>query len=67
MAVSEDPLDVLIIPTGTIAEERDLVTTGDVIIGGQSNINFGVRSHETWGRTRDLRGGVCSVEQLVMH
>ena len=44
MAVSEDPLDVLIIPTGTIAEERDLVTTGDVIIGGQSNINFGVRS-----------------------
>ena len=44
MAVSEDPLDVLIIPTGTIAEERDLVAPGDVIIGGQSNINFGVRS-----------------------
>ena len=44
MAVGEDPLDVLIIPTGTIAEERDLVAPGDVIIGGQSNISFGVRS-----------------------
>jgi len=44
MEAGEDPLDVLIIPTGTIAEERDLVATGDVIIGGQSNINFGIRS-----------------------
>ena len=44
MSVGADILDVLIIPAGTVAEERDLVTSGDVMIGGQSNVDFGIRS-----------------------
>lgn len=38
-----DPLDELRIPDGTNVEEHDLVTDGDVIVGGQSSVEFGVR------------------------
>ena len=38
-----DPLDELVIPDGTHVEEHDLVTDGDVLIGGQSHVEFGVR------------------------
>ncbi len=38
-----DPLEELVIPDGTHVEEHDLVTDGDVLIGGQSEIELGVR------------------------
>ena len=40
-----DPLDELSIPDGTTVEEHDLVTDGDVLVGGQSTVEFGVRGH----------------------
>jgi len=38
-----DPLDTLTIPDGTTVEEHDVVTDGDVLIGSNSQIDFGVR------------------------
>ena len=43
MLGTRDPLDRLVIPDGTAARERDIVTEGDVLIGGRSTIEFGVR------------------------
>ncbi|MFC7155411.1 polymer-forming cytoskeletal protein [Halomarina halobia] len=43
MSIRSDPLERLAIPDGTTVEERDLVTDGDVIVGGQSTVEFGVR------------------------
>ncbi|GAB3027011.1 polymer-forming cytoskeletal protein [Natronobiforma cellulositropha] len=45
MAFSSDPLDELRVPDGTSAQERDLVTDGDVIVGARSTVEFGVRGH----------------------
>lgn len=45
MAFSSDPLDELLVPDGTSAQERDLVTDGDVLVGARSTIEFGVRGH----------------------
>jgi predicted acyltransferase (DUF342 family) len=42
-AFRSDPLDELVIPDGTHVEEHDLVTEGDVIVGGQSTVEFGLR------------------------
>jgi len=36
VSLGRDPLDALEIPDGTTVEEHDLVTDGDVIVGGQS-------------------------------
>jgi len=38
-----DPLDELVLPNGTHVEEHDLVTEGDVLVGGQSTVQLGVR------------------------
>ncbi|MCU4753869.1 polymer-forming cytoskeletal protein [Halobacteria archaeon AArc-curdl1] len=43
MAFSTDPLDELVVPAGTEAEEHDLVTDGDVLVGGRATVEFGVR------------------------
>ena len=43
MAFSRDPLDELVVPDGTEARERDIVTDGDVLVGGRSTVEFGVR------------------------
>ncbi len=43
MAFSRDPLDELVVPDGTEAKEVDLVTDGDVLVGGRSTIEFGIR------------------------
>ncbi|SDC93002.1 polymer-forming cytoskeletal protein [Natrinema hispanicum] len=43
MAFSRDPLDELIVPDGTETQERDVVTDGDVLVGGRSTVEFGVR------------------------
>ena len=52
-----DPLDELVIPDGTHVEEHDLVTDGDVIVGGQSTIEFGVRGRNVMAGERTNFGG----------
>ncbi len=43
VAFSTDPLTELVVPAGTEAQERDLVTDGDVLVGSRSTVEFGVR------------------------
>jgi len=43
VAFSTDPLDELVVPEGTETQERDIVTDGDVLVGGRSTVEFGVR------------------------
>jgi predicted acyltransferase (DUF342 family) len=57
-----DPLDELAIPAGTTVEEHDLVTDGDVIVGGQSTVEFGVRGHTVIGGERVTFGGDIEAE-----
>jgi predicted acyltransferase (DUF342 family) len=57
-----DPLDELQIPDGTTVEEHDLVTDGDVIVGGQSTVEFGVRGHNVIGGERVRFGGDIEAE-----
>ncbi|MFQ3319814.1 MAG: putative acyltransferase (DUF342 family) [Natronomonas sp.] len=38
-----DPLEELVIPDGTHVQEHDLVAEGDVLVGGQSVVELGVR------------------------
>jgi predicted acyltransferase (DUF342 family) len=52
-----DPLDELVIPDETHVEEHDLVTDGDVIVGGQSTIEFGVRGGNVIAGERVRFGG----------
>ncbi|WP_181684745.1 polymer-forming cytoskeletal protein [Halorhabdus salina] len=51
------PLDELAIPDGTTVEEHDLVTDGDVIVGGQSTVEFGVRGDTVVAGERVRFGG----------
>ena len=37
------PIDELAVPSGTTVEEHDVVTDGDVLVGGQSTVEFGLR------------------------
>jgi predicted acyltransferase (DUF342 family) len=55
--LGSDPLDTLEIPDGTTAEEHDLVTEGDVLVGGQSTVEFGVRGRNVLGGERVTFGG----------
>ncbi|MFC7073794.1 polymer-forming cytoskeletal protein [Halovenus rubra] len=57
-----DPLDELIIPDGTHVQEHDLVTEGDVIVGGQSTIAFGVRGGNVIAGERVEFGGHIEAE-----
>jgi len=52
-----DPLDKLSIPDGTTVEEHDLVTDGDVLVGGQSTVEFGVRGRNVIAGERVRFGG----------
>ncbi|MFB6140579.1 MAG: polymer-forming cytoskeletal protein [Halosimplex sp.] len=52
MPIRSDPLDELQIPDGTTVEEHDLVTDGDVIVGGQSAVEFGVRGDDVMAGER---------------
>jgi predicted acyltransferase (DUF342 family) len=38
-----NPINELVVPDGTTVEEHDLVTDGDVLVGGQSAVELGVR------------------------
>jgi predicted acyltransferase (DUF342 family) len=41
--LATDPIDRLTIPDGTEVQEHDLVTDGDVLIGGGGTVEFGLR------------------------
>ena len=57
-----DPLDELVIPDGTHVEEHDLVTDGDVLVGGQSHVEFGVRGGNVVAGERVSFGGHIEAE-----
>jgi predicted acyltransferase (DUF342 family) len=62
VALGRDPLDALEIPDGTTVEEHDLVTDGDVIVGGQSTVEFGVRGRNLVAGERVRFGGDIEAE-----
>ncbi|MFC7077367.1 polymer-forming cytoskeletal protein [Haloarcula halophila] len=62
MPFGSDPLSELSIPDGTTVEEHDLVTEGDVIVGGQSTIEFGVRGQSVIADERVRFGGHIEAE-----
>ncbi|GAB3316239.1 acyltransferase [Haloplanus rallus] len=62
MSLGRDPLDALEIPDGTTVEEHDLVTDGDVIVGGQSTVEFGVRGRNVVAGERARFGGDIEAE-----
>ncbi|WP_251330242.1 polymer-forming cytoskeletal protein [Haloplanus pelagicus] len=62
MSLGTDPLDALEIPDGTTVEEHDLVTDGDVIVGGQSTVEFGVRGRNVVAGERVRFGGDIEAE-----
>jgi predicted acyltransferase (DUF342 family) len=55
--LGREPLDALRLPSGTTVEEHDLVTDGDVIVGGQSSVEFGVRGRNVAAGERVDFGG----------
>ncbi|PSP69093.1 acyltransferase [Halobacteriales archaeon QH_8_67_27] len=62
MPIRSDPLDELAIPDGTTVEEHDLVTDGDVVVGGQSTVEFGVRGDDVMAGERVTFGGHIEAE-----
>jgi len=60
--LGSDPLDEMTIPDGTTVEEHDLVTDGNVIVGGQSTVAFGVRGHSVMAGERIDFGGHIEAE-----
>ncbi|MFB6138128.1 MAG: polymer-forming cytoskeletal protein [Halobacteriaceae archaeon] len=57
-----DPLDRLALPDGTTVEEHDLVTDGDVLVGGQSTVELGVRGRNVLAGERVRFGGHIEAE-----
>ncbi|MFB6094639.1 MAG: polymer-forming cytoskeletal protein [Halanaeroarchaeum sp.] len=57
-----DPIDRLVIPDETTVEEHDLVTDGDVLVGGQSTVEFGVRGANLLAGERVSFGGDVELE-----
>jgi predicted acyltransferase (DUF342 family) len=55
-------LDALEIPDETTVEEHDLVTDSDVIVGGQSTVEFGVRGRNVVAGERVTFGGDIEAE-----
>ncbi|MFP9191162.1 polymer-forming cytoskeletal protein [Natrialbaceae archaeon A-CW1-1] len=62
MAFSSDPLDELVVPSGTEAQEHDLVTGGDVLVGGRSTVEFGVRGRNVLAGEGAVFGGSIEAE-----
>jgi len=60
--LGSDPLSELAIPDGTTVEEHDLVTDGDVVVGGQSTVEFGVRGRSVIADERVRFGGHIEAE-----
>jgi predicted acyltransferase (DUF342 family) len=63
VSIRADPLDRLAIPDGTTVEEHDLVTDRDVIVGGQSTVEFGVRGRNVIAGERVRFGGNIEAER----
>nr|WP_267163817.1 polymer-forming cytoskeletal protein [Halovenus salina] len=61
-SLRSDPLDELVVPDETHVQEHDLVTDGDVIAGGQSTIEFGVRGGNVIAGERVSFGGHIEAE-----
>lgn len=57
-----DPLEALVIPDGTHVKEHDLVTDGDVLVGGQSVLELGVRGGSVVAGERVAFGGDIEAE-----
>ena len=57
VSIRSDPLDRLQIPDGTTVEEHALVANGDVVVGGQSTVEFGVRGRNVYAGERVRFGG----------
>lgn len=57
MPLRGDPLDTLRIPSETTVEEHDVVTDGDVLIGGQSSVELGIRGRNVAAGERVSIGG----------
>jgi predicted acyltransferase (DUF342 family) len=55
--LGSDPLEELSIPDGTHVREHDLVTDGDVLVGGQSVVELGVRGGNVVAGERVQFGG----------
>lgn len=55
--LGSDPLDELAVPDGTHVQEHDLVTDGDVLVGGQSVVELGVRGGSVIAGERVRFGG----------
>ncbi len=55
--LGSDPLEELAIPDGTHVQEHDLVTEGDVLVGGQSDVELGVRGGNVMAGERATFGG----------
>ena len=62
MAISTDPLDELVVPDGTSVEEHDLVTDSDVLVGGRSTVDFGVRGRNVMAGEGAEFGGAIEAE-----
>lgn len=62
MAFSSDPLDELVVPAGTEAQEHDLVTEGDVLVGGRSTVEFGVRGRNVLAGEGATFGGAIEAD-----
>ena len=62
MSLRSAELDELAIPDGTTVEEHDLVTDGDVVVGGQSTVEFGVRGDDVMAGERVTFGGGIEAE-----
>ncbi|ADJ15829.1 polymer-forming cytoskeletal protein [Halalkalicoccus jeotgali] len=62
MSLRPDPLSALSIPDGTVVEEHDLVTDGDVFVGAQSTVEFGIRGRNVVAGERVRFGGHIEAE-----
>lgn len=62
MNVGSASLDALVVPDGTEVEEHDLVVDGDVVVGGQSTVDFGVRGRNVIAGERVSFGGHIEAE-----
>jgi predicted acyltransferase (DUF342 family) len=62
VSIRSDPLDELVVPDGTTVEEHDLAVDGDVILGGQTTVEFGVRGDNVVAGERVRFGGGIEAE-----
>ena len=63
MSIRSDPLDALVVPDGTTAEEHDIVTDRDVVVGGGSDVEFGVHGRNVMAGERATFGGDIEAER----